>query len=89
MFGTESTWASFVDALKGKYYPVGNYEDQYTRWTTLRRERDQAVPEFTNIFHTLCTKLGIRDSERHLVLKYRGLMHQYIQTEMEFLDISL
>ena len=27
MFGTEPTWASFVDALKGQYYPVGNYED--------------------------------------------------------------
>ena len=27
MFGTEPTWASFVDTLKGQYYPVGNYED--------------------------------------------------------------
>jgi hypothetical protein len=63
MFGTEPTWASFVDALKQKHYHIGNYEDQYTRWTTLQQERDQAVSEFTNIFHTLCTKLGIRDSE--------------------------
>ena len=63
MFGTEPTWASFVDTLKGQYYLVGNQEDQYTRWTTLRQERDQAVPEFTNIFHTLRTKLGIRDFE--------------------------
>jgi hypothetical protein len=46
------------------------------------------VPDFTNIFHTLRTKLGIKDSERHLVLKYRGALHRYIQTEMEFLDIS-
>jgi hypothetical protein len=46
------------------------------------------VPEFKNIFHTLRTKLGIKDSERHLVLKYRGALHRYIQTEMEFLDIS-
>ena len=22
MFGTEHTWASFVDALKGQYYPI-------------------------------------------------------------------
>ena len=43
---------------------------------------------FTNIFHTLCTKMGIRDSEQHLVLKYYGFLHKYIQTEMEFLDIS-
>jgi hypothetical protein len=46
------------------------------------------VPEFTNIFHTLHTKLGIKDSKRHLVPKYRGGLHRYIQDEMEFLDIS-
>ena len=44
--------------------------------------------EFTNIFHTLCTKLGIRDFEWHIVIKYHGFLHKYIQTEMEFLDIS-
>jgi hypothetical protein len=77
-----------VDAVKEQYYPVGNYEEQYMRWTTLRQERGQAVPEFTNTFHTLRTKLGIKDSERHLVLKYRGALHRYIQTEMDFLDIS-
>eukprot|EP00253_Pinus_taeda_P004864 PITA_04864 len=54
----------------------------------LRQGRDQDVPEFTNIFHTLHTQLGIKDSERHLVLKYRGCLHRYIQEEMEFLDIS-
>jgi hypothetical protein len=58
------------------------------RWTTLRQERGQAVPKFTNTFHTLRTKLGIKDSEQHLVLKYRGALHRYIQTEMDFLDIS-
>jgi hypothetical protein len=46
------------------------------------------VLEFTNTFHTLCTKLGIKESERHLVLKYHGALHRYIQTEMDFLDIS-
>jgi hypothetical protein len=50
--------------VKEQYYPVGNYEDQYMRWTTLWQERGQAVPEFTNTFHTLHTKLGIKDSER-------------------------
>ena len=63
MFVTKFTWASFVEALKGQYYPVKNYEDQYTRWTTLQQERDQEVSKFTNIFHTLHSKLGIRDSE--------------------------
>jgi hypothetical protein len=58
------------------------------RWTTLRQERGQAVPGFTNTFHTLHTKMGIKDSERHLVLKYRWALQRYIQTEMNFLDIS-
>ena len=51
-------------------------------------ERDQAVSEFTNIFHTLRTKLRIKDSKQHLVLRYRGYLHKYIQIEMEFMDIS-
>jgi hypothetical protein len=88
IYGVDPTWDFFMDAVKEQYYPVGNYEDQYMRWTTLRQERGQAVPEFTNTFHTLHTKLGIKDSERHLVLKYRGALHRYIQTEMDFLDIS-
>ena len=62
--------------------------DLYMRWTTLQQERGQAVLEFTNTFHTLCTKLGIKDTEWHLVLKYRGDLHRYIQTEMDFLNIS-
>jgi hypothetical protein len=58
------------------------------RWTTLRQERGQAVPDFTNTLHTLCTKMGIKDSKQNLVLKYRGALHRYIQTKMDFLDIS-
>jgi hypothetical protein len=45
------------------------------------------VSKFTNTFYTLRTKLGIKDSERHLVLRYQGALHIYIQTEMDFLDI--
>jgi hypothetical protein len=86
--GQDPLGQDFVDALKEQYYPVGNYDDQYTRWTTLHQERGQTVSEFTNTFHTLHTKMGIKDSERHLVLKYHGALHRYIQTEMEFLDIS-
>jgi hypothetical protein len=63
-----TTWESFMDAIKEQYYPVGSYDDLYTKWTTLWKERDQAVPEFTNIFHTLRTKLGIKDLELHMVL---------------------
>jgi hypothetical protein len=77
-----------MDAVKEQYYPVDNYEDQNMRWTTLRQEKSQTVLEFTNNFHTLRTKLGIKDSERHLVLKYRGDIHRYIQTKMDFLNIS-
>ena len=36
----------------------------------------------------LRTQLGIKDSELHLVLKYHGCLHRYIQEEMEFLNIS-
>jgi hypothetical protein len=77
-----------VDAVKEQYYLVGNYENQYMRWTTLRQERSQVVLESTNTFHTLYTKIGIKDSKGHLVLKYHGALHSYIQTEMDFLDIS-
>jgi hypothetical protein len=63
IFGAEPTWDFFMDAVKEKYYPVGNYDDQYMRWTTLHQKWDQTVSEFTNTFHTLRTKLGIKDSE--------------------------
>jgi hypothetical protein len=88
MFLVAHTWDSFHESIKEQYYPVGSYEDQYTRWTTLRQERDQTIPYFTNIFHTLLTKLGIKDFECHLVLKYHDCLHRYIQTKMELLDIS-
>ena len=39
IYGAEPTWYFFVDAVKVQYYPVGNYEEQYMRWTTLRQER--------------------------------------------------
>jgi hypothetical protein len=78
LFAVAPTWGSFRDAIKEKYYPVGSYDDLYTRWTTLEQERDQTVPKFTNVFHTLCINLGIKDSERHLVLKYRDGLHRYI-----------
>jgi hypothetical protein len=87
-YGVEPTWDYFVDAVKEQYYPIGNYEDQYMRWTTLWKERGQEVLEFTNTFHTLCTKMGIKDSEWNLALKYCGALHRYIQTEINFLDIS-
>ena len=67
---------------------MGRYEDKYIQWTTLWQQRDQDVHELTNMFHTLCTKLGIKDSDKHLVLKYFIFLHKYIQEEMELLDIS-
>jgi hypothetical protein len=88
IYGAEPTWDFCVDAVKERYYLVGNYEDHYMRWTTLRQERGQAVLEFTNTFHILRTKLGIKDFEQPLVLKYHGALHRYIQTKMDFLDIS-
>ena len=50
------------DAIKGQYYHVGKYDNQYMRWTTLGQERGQAVSEFTNTCHTLHTKMGIKDT---------------------------
>ena len=75
MFETNPTWTSFIDVVKEKYYPLGNYDDQYTKWTILRQERDQTVSEYTNNFQNLCTKLGIKDSKRHLILKYYSGIH--------------
>eukprot|EP00253_Pinus_taeda_P034976 PITA_34976 len=87
-FSTVCTWNSFWDAIKKQYYPVKSYQDKYIKWTTLRQGRDQDMPEFTNIFQTLRTQLGIKVSELHLVLKYHGFLHRYIQEVMEFLNIS-
>ena len=67
---------------------MGSYDEKYIQWTTLWQHRYQDVPELTNLFHTLCTKLGIKDSKRHLVLKYHSCLHKHIQEEMDFLDIT-
>jgi hypothetical protein len=88
LFVVSPTWGSFRDVIKEQYYHVGSYDDLYTRWTTLQQERDQTMSKFTIVFHTLGTKWGIKDSESHLVLKYRNSLYRYIQTKMEFLDIS-
>jgi hypothetical protein len=63
IFGAEPTWNFFMDALKDQYCLMGNYDDQYMKLTMLHQERGQIVSEFTNTFHTLLTKLGIKDSE--------------------------
>jgi hypothetical protein len=36
IYGVDPTWDFFVDVVKEQYYPIGNYEDQHMRWTTLR-----------------------------------------------------
>jgi hypothetical protein len=78
LFTVAATWEYFRDTIKEQYYLVKSYDDLYTKWTILWKERDQVVLEFTNIFHTLHTKMGMKDSERHLVLKYHGVLHRYI-----------
>jgi hypothetical protein len=62
LFIVTTTWEFFRDAIKEQYYSVRIYDNLYTKWTTLRQERDQVVTDFTNIFHTLRTKMGIKDS---------------------------
>jgi hypothetical protein len=49
---------------------------------------NREMPKFTNNFHTLCTKMDIKESKRNLVLKYCNDLYRYIQNEMDFLDIS-
>jgi hypothetical protein len=39
-FEKKPTYAAFVDALKKELYPLGSYDDQYTRWMTLCQERN-------------------------------------------------
>jgi hypothetical protein len=87
LFTVAVTWESFRDDIKEQYYHVGICDNLYPKWTTLQQERDQAVSEFKNIFHTLRTKMGIKYFEQHLVLKYRGGLHIYIQAKIDFLYI--
>jgi hypothetical protein len=88
IFMVAPTWDSFKDSIKEQYYPVGSYKDAYTPSTMLHQERGKTILDFTNILHTLCTKLGIKDFEQHTVLTYRNCLHIYIQIEMSFLDIT-
>jgi hypothetical protein len=60
IYGVDSTWYFFVDEVKEQYCPIDNYEEQYMRWTTLQQEKSQTLSEFTNTFHALRTKLGIK-----------------------------
>ena len=76
LFSVIPTWNSFQDSIKGQYYPMGSYEEKYIQWTMLRQKRDQDVHELTNLFHSLHTKLGIKDSHKHLVLKYHICLHR-------------
>jgi hypothetical protein len=63
LFAVAPNWGSFKISIKEQCYPIGTYEDLYTIWTTLWQERDQTVPKFSNVFHTLRTKMGIKYSE--------------------------
>jgi hypothetical protein len=61
-FKREPTWEAFVYALKEEFYPIRNYDDQYMRWMNLRKKRDKTVSDYTNIFHTLHSNIGMKDS---------------------------
>ena len=82
------TWGEFVGYIKEAYLPEDVYEQKYIKWQLLRQKRGQSVQDYTNTFHALSAKLGIEDSEKHRILKYRSGLHRYIQTEMEFLNIE-
>ena len=36
-----TTWESFRDVIKEQYYPVGSYDNLYTKWTTLQCQISQ------------------------------------------------
>ena len=40
LFLVTATWESFRDVIKEQYYPIGSYDNLYTKWITLRQERD-------------------------------------------------
>jgi hypothetical protein len=42
----------------------------------------------TNIFHTLCSNMGIKDFEWNMVLNNLSGLHKYIQIQMDLLGIS-
>jgi hypothetical protein len=75
IFGAKPTWDFFMDAVKEKYYLVGNYDDLYMRWTMLHQKRDQTMLEFTDTFDTLCTKLGIKE---FLDISSLGAAYRYV-----------
>ena len=88
LFLVAPTWNSFRDDIKEQYNPLGSYDEKYIQYTMLRKQRDQDVHEVMKFFHTLCTNLGFKYSERNLVLKYYNYLHKHIQDEIEFLDIT-
>ena len=65
MFDRKPTWEEFVEHIKQEYYPEDTYEQKYMQWRLLQQKKDQSVQEYTNIFHALSTKLGIKDSGKH------------------------
>jgi hypothetical protein len=36
LFTVAPSWDYFMDVIKEKYYPVGSYDEQCTRWNSLR-----------------------------------------------------
>lgn len=88
IFDQKPTWGEFMEHIKEEYFPIDTYEQKYMKWQLLRQKKDQTVQEYTNMFHALAAKLGIKDCEKHRVLKYQSGLHRYFQTEMEFLNIE-
>jgi len=54
------TWCSFKDDINEQYYPVGSYDELYTRSTTPRHEIENTMWDFTNLFNTLFNYMGMR-----------------------------
>jgi hypothetical protein len=84
----EPTWDFFVDAIKEQYYPVGNYEDQYMRWTTPQQEKGPSSVRVHKYLPYLAHQAEYQILREKIGSKIPRDLHRYIQTEMDFLDIS-
>ena len=87
-FNPIGTWVKFVEHVWREFHPPKCMEQQYKKWQQLRQLKDKTVQIYTNEFHQLMARLGVREEQKLLVLKYINNLAPYIQQEMEFLTIG-
>jgi hypothetical protein len=87
LFTVTTTWESFRDVIKEQYYPVGSYDDLYTKWTTLRKETKQC--QSSQISSIPCAPSWVSKIQSDIWCSSIAMLYiDTSRTEMEFLDIS-